>query len=64
MQPKAFKAWHASLPPHLQAYARHLYDVGKQQANHTASSLDLIKQLVSDKAAAELNPIFRSFTHD
>lgn len=59
-----FRRWHSSLPPHLQAYAKSLYQSGKAHAPHTASSLDLIKQLVSDKAAAELNPIFRSFTHD
>lgn len=64
MTAREFRAWHSSLPLHLQEYAKSLYQSGKRQAPHTASSLDLIKQLVQSKAAAELNPIFRSFTHD
>lgn len=59
-----FRVWHSSLPEHLQAYAKSLYQSGKAHAPHTASSLDLIKQLVSSKAAAESNPILKDFLHD
>jgi hypothetical protein len=49
MTPQQFRQWLTSLPEKYQKQARTLYDNARRGGGvHTASSLDLIKDLVED----------------